>query len=76
MADKHPLRQWRDDHEVTLATLAGAVGVTPSHISEIERRLNTPSLDLAAKLSRATADESGVPAVPLEKFIRPVEAAQ
>lgn len=66
VATDHPLRLWRKASNVTLTALAGKVGVTPSHLSEIERGSNTPSLDLAAKLSRATADESGSVAVPIE----------
>lgn len=70
MTQDHALRRWREEKGVTLAVLALEVGVTPSHISEIERGLNTPSLDLAAKLSDATKDESGAPAVPIEEFVR------
>lgn len=62
----HPLRLWRKASKLTLTALAGKVGVTPSHLSEIERGANTPSLELAAKLSRATADETGSIAVPME----------
>lgn len=52
----HPLRQWRHDHGLTLQALKALAGVrvSPSHLSEIERFKNSPSLDLAAKLSRAT----------------------
>lgn len=55
----HPLRRWRLKHGVTLEKLATrkGVGVSPSHLSEIERGLNSPSLDLAASLSRATGGE-------------------
>lgn len=51
----HPLRRWRLKNGVTLADLAGREGVdvTPSHLSEVERGLNTLSLDLAAELCRA-----------------------
>lgn len=66
----HALRRWRKDRGITLAALASRVGgVTPSHLSEIEKRNNTPSIELAAKLSRATADEKGIPAVPLDAFV-------
>lgn len=55
----HPLRRWRLRNGVTLEKLASrkGVGVSPSHLSEIERGLNSPSLDLAASLSRATGGE-------------------
>ena len=42
---------------MTLAELARVVGVSPSHISEIERGHNEASLDLAVRLSGATEKE-------------------
>jgi len=69
MADLHPLREWRKEHDKTLATLAGGVGVTPSHLSEIERGLNDPSLALASKLSKATG-------IPIDRFVKQDGAAQ
>lgn len=75
MAD-HALRRWREDKGITLAALAGRVAVTPSHLSEIERRRNTPSLELAAKLSDETRDANGVPAVPIAEFVRQPEPAE
>lgn len=59
----HPMRAWRDAHKITLARLAGTVGVTASHLSEIETGKNAPSLDLAVRLSRATG-------VPVDAFLR------
>jgi transcriptional regulator with XRE-family HTH domain len=58
----HPLRRWRQANNVTLKALKERAGVkvSPSHISEIERHNNTPSLDLAAKLSRATDGEVSI----------------
>lgn len=52
----HPLRDWRNRQEPkkTLTGLAADVNVTPSHLSEIENWKNEPSLDLAARLHRAT----------------------
>lgn len=76
MADPHPLRRWRSENKVTLAALAARVGATPSHLSEIERGENVPSLQLADRLSRATAAPDGVPAVPLTEFVPQTEAAQ
>lgn len=54
---KHPLRSWRDSNGKTLSDLAGAVSVSPSHLSEIENGKNAPSLDLAVRLSRVTGIE-------------------
>jgi len=48
---------------MTLTKLAESVGVAPSHLSQIETGLRSPSLDLAAKLSRITK-------IPLEEFVR------
>jgi transcriptional regulator with XRE-family HTH domain len=67
---EHALRRWRKGNGLTLVVLAGRVGVTPSHLSEIERGRNRPSLELAAKLSRITKNE-----VPLSDFV-PQQAAE
>lgn len=52
----HPLKAWRlrQEPKKTLAALALGVGVTASHLSEIENGNNEPSLELAVKLSRET----------------------
>ena len=72
MEQVHALRRWRTAHKITLAALADRVGVEPSHLSEIERGKNRPSLQLAAKLSKATAPESNpeAPEVSLSEFVR------
>jgi len=59
MDKEHPLRTWRhsQDPRKTLADLANDVGVTPSHLSEIENWKNEPSLDLLARLHRVTGIE-------------------
>lgn len=57
MATDHPLRNWRRANGITLAALATSIGVYPSYLSMIETRKKTPSLDVAAKLSRATANQ-------------------
>jgi transcriptional regulator with XRE-family HTH domain len=63
MEHVHPLRLWRREQGKTLTELAEAVGVTASHLSEIERGLNDPSLALAARLSRETN-------IPIDQFVR------
>ncbi len=57
--EDHPQKIWRQGQKprVTLAALARRVGVTPSHLSEIENYKNEPSLDLAGRLSEATGLE-------------------
>jgi transcriptional regulator with XRE-family HTH domain len=67
----HALRLWRKENGVTLTTLASRVGVTPSHLSEVENRRNMPSIELAAKLSRETQGS-----VPLDAFVPRTEAAE
>jgi len=59
MSKEHPLRLWRHSQEPrkTLVDLANDVGVTPSHLSEIENWKNEPSLDLLARLCRVTGIE-------------------
>lgn len=59
----HPLRTWRKDRGITLQGLAALIGVTQSHLSEIENWKNEPSLDLAARLSL----ESGIE---IAKFVK------
>lgn len=51
----HPLYRWRKSNgNKTLQDLASEVGVTQSHLSEIENWKNEPSLDLAARLHSIT----------------------
>jgi len=57
METSHPLRLWRKRENITLAALGRQVGVSPSHLSEVERGLDEPSMNLAARLSRATGGE-------------------
>lgn len=67
----HPLRLWRQQHRITLADLASRrdVGVSPAHLSEIERGVNGCSLDLAARLSRVTGGR-----VKVEDFVMRADA--
>lgn len=60
----HPLRTWRKANGKTLSELAPDVGVTVSHLSEIENWNNEPSLDLAARLHRETGIDMG-------QFVKP-----
>lgn len=73
---QHPLKIWRQRQtpKVTLAALAQRVGVTPSHLSEVENYKNEPSLDLADRLSRETAIEIGAFVIPAD--VRQREGAQ
>lgn len=58
MENIHPMKSWRRANDrMTLAELAAKVGVTPSHLSEIENGKNEPSLELAVRLSRETGIE-------------------
>ncbi len=50
----HPLRRYREQHEVGLAVLAARAGTTPSSLSRIERGKQRPSLDLISRLVDAT----------------------
>lgn len=67
--DKHPLRVWRHEQtpRKTLVDLAASVGITPSHLSQIEMGERRPSLDVASRISKQTG-------IPLEQFVR--ETAQ
>jgi transcriptional regulator with XRE-family HTH domain len=71
MSKEHPLRIWRHSQEPrkTLADLAAEVGVTPSHLSEIENWKNEPSLDLLSRLHRVTGIE-------MSRFVRGAESTE
>jgi transcriptional regulator with XRE-family HTH domain len=75
MSNDHPLRKWRQEQpptpegdKMTLTKLAEAVGVVPSHLSQIETGEREPSLALASRLSKVTG-------IPIDKFVRPRENA-
>lgn len=65
---EHPLKTWRQrqNPKMTLAALAQRVGVTASHLSEVENYRNEPSLDLTNRLSEATGIE-------MKAFVLPAE---
>lgn len=62
----HPLRAWRfgQTPRKTLTSLAEEVGVTATHLSEIENWNNDPSLTLAHRIHTITG-------IDLEEFVRP-----
>lgn len=60
----HPLRRWRVSRGLNLAQVVvqikeidDTIKVSSSHLSEIERGKNTPSLALAARISKVTGGE-------------------
>lgn len=64
----HPLRAWRFEQTPrrTLTALAEELGVTASHLSEIENWNNEPSLTLASRLHNITG-------IDMKEFARPEE---
>ncbi len=68
---EHPLRAWRHRQapRKTLSEVAEKVGVTPSHLSEVENWKNEPSLGLVAEISRFTG-------IDMKAFVKQTEAAQ
>ena len=61
----HPLRAWRQRHEVSQAHLAELTGLTQAFISLIERYHNIPLGDALESLRRITG-------LPTDAFIRPL----
>jgi transcriptional regulator with XRE-family HTH domain len=47
------VRRLRQERDMTSEALAGAAQVSPSYLSEVERGLKRPSMDVLAKLARA-----------------------
>lgn len=68
MVEMHPLKKWIIDN-TSQAQFARDAEISEPFLSEILSRKKVPTLELAAKLSRATAG-----AVPLDAFVP--EAAQ
>jgi transcriptional regulator with XRE-family HTH domain len=71
---EHPLEQWLNDRKragqrVRKRELAGAVGCSPSRITQILKYGSSPSLALAAKLSEETG-------IPIKEFVKLDEAAE
>jgi transcriptional regulator with XRE-family HTH domain len=65
------VREWAEQKGMTLATLAEHSGLSPSHLSRIERGLTMPSYDVLARIAAAlgtdlttlTAEETATKAV-------------
>jgi transcriptional regulator with XRE-family HTH domain len=68
MDSLHPLKQWIEKN-TTPAQFARDVGISESYLSEILNLRKSPSLGLAARLSRATSGD-----VPIGAFVK--EAAE
>lgn len=69
MASTHPLKVWIEEN-ATQSRFADLVDCSEGYLSEILSGKKQPSLDLAAKMSRATGGS-----VPVEAFVKPVGAA-
>lgn len=52
-AGEHPVRVWRRHRGLTREALAGAAGVAPSYVTEIETRKKPGSFEALAKLAAA-----------------------
>lgn len=70
MPNDHPLKSWIAENS-TRADFARDVGCSRAHLSDILNWKKDPSLELAAKMSRATGG-----AVPMEGFAPVREAAE
>ena len=53
IAGEHPLRAWRRHRNMTLKTLAEAVGVTPAYLGHVETRRRDGPVALYRKLAEA-----------------------
>jgi transcriptional regulator with XRE-family HTH domain len=51
---KHPMRRYREERGITLATLAARSGVAKGTLSKIENGLRDPSLSLIRRIIDAT----------------------
>lgn len=67
---EHPLRTWRQNHNLTQPQAAQRLGLTEPTLSRYESGKRMPRLKRAAKLSEITG-------IPLDQFVmaEPVEAA-
>lgn len=53
VAGEHPVRVWRAHRGLTREALATAAGISPSYLTEIERRRKPGSFDAMIKLAAA-----------------------
>lgn len=68
---QHPMRRWRKANNRTLTVMAEAVGVKPSHLSQIECGHKHPSINLASRLVRASEElaQPGQDGIKLDDFV-------
>ena len=50
MSKDHPLRAYRQEHDLTLEAIAEELGIWPSTLSRIETWQNAPSMSLVKRL--------------------------
>jgi len=51
LAGESPLRVWREHRGMSAAQVAGAVGITPAHVSKLESGKGDPSVAVLVKLA-------------------------
>ena len=49
----HPISVWREKRGLTQGALAQAAAISPSHLSEIERKQKGPSIDVLQRIAAA-----------------------
>lgn len=54
MNTTHPLRLWRTNRGLRLADICAKLDIHPGYLSELERGLKVPSLQLAEKIRLMT----------------------
>jgi DNA-binding XRE family transcriptional regulator len=69
LAGEHPIRIWRAHRGMTRETLAAMAGVSPSYLTEIERRRKPGSFDAMIKLAGALK----VPLDDIAAWLKPAE---
>jgi len=55
--DTHPLRLWRLSKKKTLIDVCDVLNIHPGYLSELERGLKVPSLQLAIKIMEMTKNK-------------------
>jgi transcriptional regulator with XRE-family HTH domain len=69
MDNPHPLKLWRQNLGLSQGAAAELLALTEPTLSRYETGSRSPSLAQAAKLSEKTG-------IPLDKFVKTVEAAE